>query len=153
MIIRTYSPEDLPQILSLFYDTVHTVCQNDYSRQQLDAWAPKEPDIALWRQTLSSHYTLVAEENGHILAFADLAEPDYLDRLYVHKDAQRRGIARSLVRLLEERASRLGARRISVHASLTAKGFFIHQNYQLVREQFPVKHGITMVNFLMVREL
>lgn len=96
MLIRTYLPEDLPQILTLFYETVHTVCINDYSSEQLDAWAPKELDISQWQYTLSNHYTLVAEENGKILGFADLQEPDYLDHLYVHKDAQHRGIARTL---------------------------------------------------------
>lgn len=153
MQIRPFSPQDLPEILALFYETVHTVCQNDYSPQQLDAWAPKLPDVVRWRHILSSHYTLIAEENGQILAFADLQKPDYLDHLYVHKNAQHRGIAQMLVQLLEEKTRSMGAHKISVHASKTAKGFFLHRGYQVVREQFPVCQGITLVNYLMVREL
>ncbi len=153
MLIRTYLPEDLPQILTLFYETVHTVCINDYSSEQLDAWAPKELDISQWQYTLSNHYTLVAEENGKILGFADLQEPDYLDHLYVHKDAQHRGIARTLVESLEKRARSVGAQQLSVHVSVTAKGFFLHQGYRVVHEQFPIRHGITLTNYLMIREL
>ena len=80
-----------------------------------------------WRHILSSHYTLIAEENGQILAFADLQEPDYLDHLYVHKYAQHRGIAQMLVHLLEEKARSMGAHKNSVHASKTAKGIFLHR--------------------------
>lgn len=152
MQIRPFSPQDLSEILVLFYETAHTVCRNDYSPRQLDAWAPKSPDIARWLHTLSSHYTLIAEENGQILAFADLQEPDYLDHLYVHKNAQHRGIAQELVQLLEEKAHSMGAQQISVHASQTAKGFFLQRGYQVVREQFPVRQGVTLVNYLMVRE-
>lgn len=33
MRLREYAPEDLKQILKLFYDTVHTVNAADYSRR------------------------------------------------------------------------------------------------------------------------
>ena len=39
MQIRRYTPEDLPQIAELFYNTVHTVNARDYTREQLDVWA------------------------------------------------------------------------------------------------------------------
>ena len=56
MRLREYAPEDLKQILKLFYDTVHTVNAADYSRAQLDAWAltfqpgknPLRQIIRLW---------------------------------------------------------------------------------------------------------
>ena len=36
--LRDYTPADLEAVLTLFYETVHTVNAGDYSSAQLDAW-------------------------------------------------------------------------------------------------------------------
>lgn len=141
MILRAYRGSDLPAILSLFRDTVHTVCARDYTRPQLDAWAPAEPDAAAWDVSLRAHRTLVAEENGSILGFADLAEDGYLDRLYVHRDWQGRGVASALCAALP------GARR--THASITARPFFERRGWRVVKEQRVERRGVLLTNFVM----
>ena len=141
MILRAYRGSDLPAILSLFRDTVHTVCARDYTRPQLDAWAPAVPDGAAWDASLLAHRTLVAEENGSILGFADLAEDGYLDRLYVHRDWQGRGVASALCAALP------GARR--THASITARPFFERRGWRVVREQRVERRGVALTNFVM----
>ena len=70
MVIRTYQPSDCKAILALFYDTVHTVNAADYTREQLDAWADGKEDSKQWNDSLTAHYSLVAEENGRIIALA-----------------------------------------------------------------------------------
>ena len=141
MILRAYRGSDLPAILSLFRDTVHTVCARDYTRSQLDAWAPAEPDAAAWDASLLAHRTLVAEEDGSILGFADMAEDGYLDRLYVHRDWQGRGVASALCAALP------GARR--THASITARPFFERRGWHVVREQRVERRGVALTNFVM----
>ena len=141
MILRAYRGSDLPAILSLFRDTVHTVCARDYTRSQLDAWAPAEPDAAAWDASLRAHRTLVAEEDGRILGFADLGSDGYLDRLYVHRDWQGRGVASALCAALS------GARR--THASITARPFFERRGWHVVREQRVERRGVALTNFVM----
>ena len=70
------------------------VCAGEYTREQRDAWAPppEQLDTGAWDRSLRAHVALVAEAEGRIAGFADLAPPDYLDRLYVGKDFQRRGV-------------------------------------------------------------
>ena len=82
MNIRMYKSEDCREIVELFYNTVHSINSRDYSLGQLDVWAPKEIDIALWDKSLSQHYSIVAEENGVIIGFGDLDATGYFDRLY-----------------------------------------------------------------------
>lgn len=36
MKLRPYTPEDLPRVLALFRNTVHTVCAKDYTPEQLE---------------------------------------------------------------------------------------------------------------------
>ena len=143
MILRAYRGSDLPAILSLFRDTVHTVCARDYTRSQLDAWAPADPDAAAWDASLLAHQTLVAEENGSIIGFADLAEDGYLDRLYVHRDWQGRGVGSALCAALP------GARR--THASITARPFFERRGWHVVKEQQVERRGVRLTNFVMER--
>ena len=45
MILRSYISADLDELLTLFYETVHTVNARDYTPQQLDAWADGAPDL------------------------------------------------------------------------------------------------------------
>lgn len=120
MKIRKYQSTDYPVLAKLFYDTVHTVNKKDYSQTQLHAWATSSIDTSFWDKSFLEHNTLVAEKDGIVVGFGDMDKDGYLDRLYVHKDYQKRGIATAICDKLEKQAK---ANRIIVHASITAKVF------------------------------
>lgn len=105
MILRPYRKEDCGQTARLFYETVHTVNARDYSPSQLAAWAPAPPRPEAWHASFCGHYALVAEENGAVVGFGDIDGTGYLDRLYVHKDYQGRGVAAALCTALEQHAA------------------------------------------------
>jgi len=149
MTIRKYRPEDCAELAALFYDTVHSVNLRDYTQEQVDAWATGEIDLAAWNASLSAHHTLVAEENGHILGFADMDGTGYLDRLFVHKEAQGRGIATALCDALEQAAG--GTFR--THASITARPFFEKRGYRVVQEREAERRGVRLKNFVMEKEV
>ncbi|MBM6721640.1 GNAT family N-acetyltransferase [Pseudoflavonifractor phocaeensis] len=141
MTLRPYRPEDCPALAELFYHTVHTVCVRDYTQSQLDAWADGRVELAAWNASFLEHTTLVAVEGETIVGFADLAADGYLDRLYVHRDWQRRGVASALCDALP------GAR--VTRASLTARPFFERRGWRVVREQQVERHGVLLTNFIM----
>lgn len=147
MRIRRYEPDDLSQIITLFYDTVHTVNVADYSKEQLDAWADGAPDLDRWSSSLLEHHSLVAVESDDlIVGFGDIDGTGYLDRLYVHKDRQGLGIATALCDRLE---GAVDAPLITTHASITARPFFEGRGYRVIREQQVERHGVWMTNFVM----
>ena len=78
MVIRKYNSADCPATAKLFYNTVHTVNVADYSKEQLDAWAPKNPDLDKWDRSLTQHYCLVAVENGILIGFGDIDETGHI---------------------------------------------------------------------------
>lgn len=145
MIVRKYRSEDCEELLRLFYGTVHAVNARDYTKEQLDAWATGKEDAVRWDASLRAHYALVAEESGKIVGFGDIDKTGYLDRLYVHKDFQGRGIASALCDRLEERAEG----KIVTHASVTAKPFFERRGYRAVREQRVERNGVFLTNYVM----
>ena len=144
MTLRPYRPSDLREILELFYCTVHTVNAGDYTPEQLDAWANGSPDEEAWACSLSAHTALVAEEDGRLVGFGDIDASGYLDRLYVHRDVQRRGVASALCDALEGAADV-----IVTDASVTARPFFEGRGYRVLREQQVVRHGVVLVNYRM----
>ena len=94
LCLRPYEEGDLQAVVSLFYDTIHSVNLEDYTPEQADAWAPKEPDSSRWRNLLTGEDTWVAVQDGRIVGFAN-RDGEYFDCLYVHKDYQRRGVAKA----------------------------------------------------------
>ena len=148
MYIREYEPADCSEIAALFYQTVHEVNKQDYTSEQLNAWATGKVDLAAWNQSFLEHYTLVAVENGRIAGFGDIDETGYLDRLYVHKEHQREGIAAALCSRLEAHVQG----NILTHASITARPFFQKRGYKVLREQQVERQNILLTNFVMVLE-
>ena len=146
MKLRSYRPSDCPELAELFYETVHTVNARDYTREQLDVWATGQVDLELWNRTLEEHHTVVAEEDGRIVGFGDMDGTGYLDRLYVHKDFQGRGIAAAICDALEGGVS---VGRLWVQASITARPFFERRGYRVVKEQQVERRGVLLTNFVM----
>lgn len=148
MIIRPYQPEDCKELARLFFNTVHTVNAKDYTKQQLNAWATGTVDLEAWNRSLTEHFTLVAMENGIITGFGDMDATGYLDRLYVHRDFQGRGIASALCDRLE--ASVSGS--VATHASITARPFFEKRGYRVIKEQQVERRGVLLTNFVMEKQ-
>jgi len=150
MIIRKYEMSDCKFLVDLFYNTVHTINAKDYTVRQLNAWATGNVDLEEWNKSLSEHFTLVAVENGIIVGFGDIDRTGYLDRLYVHKDYQGQGIASAICDKLEKAFQ---VNKINTYASITAKLFFIHRGYIVIKEQQVIRAGISLTNYVMEKQL
>ena len=149
MIIRSYRPADCQSLARLFYDTVHSVCDGDNTPEQLSVWADGNIDLSKWNASFLEHRTLVAVVDGKIAGFGDMDERGYLDRLYVGKDFQRRGVASALCAALEGGSF---APTFTTHASITAKPFFQKRGYRVLKEQQVERKGVLLTNFVMEKE-
>lgn len=154
--IEQFNPVDTEELLELFYATVHSVNAADYSMEQLAAWAPEElrsEKLEAWRDSLSRNAAYVAKDGGKIVGFCDLAAGSYLDRLYIHKDYQRQGIASKLMERAEQEAGRQGQKQICTESSITAKPFFENRGYKVIHKQVVERRGIKLENYLMIKSL
>jgi len=102
MKIRKYRSTDCAEIAELFYNTVHTINAKDYTSIQLDAWATGNLDLSTWDKSFLEKNTLVAEVDYIIVGFGDMDDNGYLDRLYVHKDYQGKGVATAIENQIEK---------------------------------------------------
>lgn len=148
MILRRYRSSDCKALTELFYNTVHTVNANDYTKEQLNVWATKQIDLKEWDRSLQSHFSIVAVDSGIIVGFGDIDKTGYLDRLFVHSDFQGEGIGTAICDQLEAKVQG----NITTYASITAVPFFEKRGYKVVKEQRVERQGIILTNFVMIKE-
>lgn len=148
MLIRAYQSSDCTEMAELFYSTVHIVNAKDYTDEQLNVWATGQVDMEKWNQSFLKNFTIVAVEGKIIVGFGDIDGTGYLDRLYVHKDYQGKGIATAICSELEGKVQQT----IVTHASITARPFFEKRGYKVLREQQIERQGIFLTNYIMEKE-
>lgn len=148
MLIRRYEPSDCKDLVELFYNTVHSINAKDYTEEQLNVWATGAVDLEKWNKSLLDNFTVIAIENNIIVGFGDIDKSGYLDRLYVHKDYQNKGIATAICDVLEKA---FDVDKISTQASITAKYFFEKRGYKVVKEQKVERKGVLLTNYVMER--
>lgn len=149
MIVRDYTTSDCEVLAGLFYDTVHTVNARDYTNRQLKVWATGTVDLEAWNRSFLEHVTVVAVEGGRIVGFGDMDQDGYLDRLYVHREEQGKGVATAICDRLEQMVC---SESFVTHASITAKPFFEKRGYQTVREQTVIRQGTGLTNYVMIKQ-
>ncbi|MNP37954.1 putative N-acetyltransferase YafP [compost metagenome] len=123
---------------------------------QLDAWAPNEEKHLrqkAWNGSLSSNFTLVAEQDEFIVGFTDMTPQGHIERLFVHKNFQGQGVASALVVALETEARKLHLTEMSTEASITAKPFFKHMGLKVKESQNVERKGVLLTNFKMWKDL
>ena len=153
MTVRAYTPEDCQAMAQLFYETIHSINAADYTKAQLDAWATGNVDYERWRREFLAHDTQVAVDNHIIIGFGNMDATGYLDKLFVHRQYQRKGIASAICDILEHNATLRGVALLTTHASITARPFFERRGYYVVKAQQVTRRGQQLCNFIMQKNL
>ncbi len=151
--IRNYCAGDAPEIVRLFFETVRSVNRAHYSEEQVEAWVPDVPDPEEWHSRMNARQTLVAEEGGEVVGFAELERDGHLDMLYLREDAVGRGVGQRLYEAVEREARGQGSGRIFTEASITARPFFERRGFRVVRGQTVSRRGVELTNFAMEKDL
>jgi len=147
--IRLFQKQDAEQIANLFHQTVREVNINDYSINQVKAWAPDDIYFRDWVSVCSEKCTYVADDNGTIAAFGELESDGHIDCFYCHKDYQRMGVGKKIYHAIEAKAYELGIHRLYTEASITAKPFFLRMGFSIMKKQQVERRGESFINYAM----
>jgi len=153
MLIRPYRRRDIPEISRLYYDTIHRINCTDYSREQIEAWAPAVPSDEFWRERFNRYFVYVAEQDAEIVGFAELDSTGHIDCFFVHHGCQRRGVGTSLMARIERTAGNRRVRRLFAEVSITAKPFFLGRGFCVVRNKVAVRAGVALDQYDMEKWL
>jgi GNAT superfamily N-acetyltransferase len=152
MEIRKACMEEAEQSCAVVRRSITELCHADH---QGDV-----PTISLWlanktaenvRRWIAQTYVFVAVEEGRILGVGAMKQAGEITLTYVSPDARFRGISKALLRRLEQQASELGVRTITLQSSLTALRLYGSAGYR--RNGPPTKgFGITFA-YPMIKNL
>ena len=153
MIIRLATKADLTAIRQLFYDTITTVALGDYTAEEVAVWASGAHDIGRWEKKVEEQEFYVAFIDDVLVGFTSLLQQDYIDHMYVSHKYQGKGIASKLVQFIENKAKSYGVTLLKSDVSITARPFFEHKGYKVVkRNEIPHK-GQVLINFDVIKAL
>jgi N-acetylglutamate synthase-like GNAT family acetyltransferase len=153
MLIRKFDSSDTEEIMQLFYDTVHRINIQDYSPEQVEAWAPKDMDAAQWSEQLQRRMTYVAEEQGKVIGFAELEKTGHINCFYCHAEYQRMGVGTQLLNQIQSKAKNLGIQKLFTEASITAKQFFERQGFRVITAQEVERRAMKFINYVMEKDI
>lgn len=153
MLVRTHRNGDIPNISRLYYDTIHRVNSQDYTREQIDAWAPDVPADSFWRERFRKYRVYVAEEDGCIVGFTELDSTGHIDCFFVHHEWQRCGVGSRMMERIVASAGKDKIPRLFAEVSITALPFFLDKDFVVVRENKSVRGSVMLEQFVMERWL
>ncbi|MEX1189350.1 MAG: GNAT family N-acetyltransferase [Bacteroidia bacterium] len=153
MKIRLGSIDDLLELQQLFVETIEIVCKADYTNQQIKAWTSGIENKQRWQDILTKHIVFVAIESEIISGFCSLDKGNHIDLFYVHKDFQRRGVAKTLYTSIVNEAKRQRQIELTSDVSKTAKPFYEKMGFKVVRKQIVMVKGVEFINYKMNKKL
>ena len=147
--VRRYQDGDVKHIASIYYNTIHTVNAKDYTKEQLNAWAPYHDNYAAWQEKCSKLNPFAAVIDDRIVGFAEFEPNGHIDCFYVHHKFQGAGVGTALMRKIEMEAREKLLPRIYAEVSITARPFFESKVFQMIKQQTVQVRGMELTNFVM----
>jgi putative acetyltransferase len=153
LLIRAFRIGDEPDLHQVFLSAIHGIAIKNYTSEQVNAWAPKSVDPALWADRMRGIAPFVVEHDGKPIAYADVQQNGYIDHFFVSAPFARQGIGSMLMRRLHEEAATKGVQVLTSYVSLTAQPFFERWGFSIVEEREPVVRGVVVPNAYMEKKL
>ncbi len=153
MNIRRFQLGEELALFEVYYSAIHLIAKNDYSEEQLNAWAPLDLDRQLWMNRITGINPFVAEIDGQPVGYADIQHNGYIDHFFVSGHYPRQGIGKALMECIHNEANYLSLTELTSNVSLTAQPFFERFGFVVVEQRKPLIRGVEMRNALMRKSL
>ena len=147
--LRRILPGEEASVRQLFYDTIHQINCRDYTKQQIEAWAPFTYDKNNWHKRIHSNDTYVVIKDGQIVGYSELKSDGYIDHFFCHYQFQGQGIGDLLMKNIHNLVAARKINRLYTHASITARPFFERYGFILEKSQQVLIRGQLLTNFVL----
>ena len=77
--VRRFREGDEAALFEIFHSAVHRIAVVDYTRRQIEAWAPRTLDALAWRDAMRTLAPFVALRGEQPVGYADLQGNGYID--------------------------------------------------------------------------
>ncbi len=154
VVIRRAKEIDCKAILRVHVRAIREIAKSHYTLEEVEAWArPRKPEH--YTESVRDKEFYVAEENGVVIGFGTLNQVQgEIEAVYVSPEVARRGVGKTILQKLEERAQDLNIKLLKLDASLNAVPFYKSEGYKPQKEtKHRLTSGVEIGCVLMVKEL
>ena len=151
MLVRKFHSSDAYSLWQLQFQTIREVCLKDYSQLQVAAWAPDVYQPQTWLARMISHDPFIVEIDNNIAGYADIQADGYIDHFYCSKHYIGKGVGGCLMRHILSQAKANKVSRLYAQVSITAKPFFQHFGFKVIKIQTVNVRGVDLQNYVMER--
>ncbi|MGN1097500.1 MAG: GNAT family N-acetyltransferase [Clostridia bacterium] len=149
MRIRMMYPTEGKKLAELLFKSVHTLCINDYTPRELEAWAPEKMDMVKFNSSLLRSANWVMSDGDKIVGFINIERDGYVNRLFTHPEYTRRGIATALLETAIAWAKKKGLKRVFLAASKTGYSFYKKRGFRVIGVERVERRGVVFENRIM----
>ncbi len=155
MSIRAFQPSDAQQIADLFQRSVLELGRKFYTQEQVAAWAARGPTAksVISRNALGRLTFVYTNPSGDIVAYAELESDGHIDQVYALPEIAGTGVVSDLYDHVENKAQKLGIKKLYTEASESARRFFLKKSFvECERRDFEIE-GVAIHNYTMEKML
>jgi len=153
MTLRLYTPLDALALAAVYRDAVNGLGPSAYDDAQVAVWASFAEDARAFGEALARGLTVVSEEGGRAVAFAQLEPFDHVRFLYCAPARARRGHATALYAWLELAARQHGEAALTTDASRVSRPFFEAMGFEVLGSEIVERAGVELERFRMRKDL
>ncbi len=148
-----YKENYFADLTRLFYEVVHSVNAKDYTKEQLDTWAPEKIDAEKWKNRIQNNFIVMAKDENKVIGFGELSPDGCIDMLYVQKEYLSQKVGQTLLEHLIKKAKAIDLDEVVTEASITAKPFFEKQGFEAVKKQIKTLNNVEFINYKMRKKI
>jgi putative acetyltransferase len=149
----TYYCGEHKALADLFTRSVHELARQEYSTEQLYAWAPEPVDYLYWKYRCELKRPFLYKVGKSVAGFIELDPDGHIDCHYVHPDFTRQGIGSALLLHVIDIAQHLSLPRLYVEASHLIKPLYLKQGFICLRTNQVIRNGVQLENWIMEKIL
>ncbi|OKH28051.1 GNAT family N-acetyltransferase [Chroogloeocystis siderophila] len=151
--VRKARQEDAEAICHVHCVSVRTLCANNYTPEQIEAWiGSSEPENFRKALLERGEIVFVAEIAGAIAGFSSLFKNE-IYAVYVHPDYTRRGVGTRLLNAVEKEAIFQHITKLKLIASTTSEPFYQAHGYQVLERSFHALSSGTQIPCVYMEKL
>ncbi|ACR12697.1 acetyltransferase, GNAT family [Teredinibacter turnerae T7901] len=144
VVLRDFVAGEEESLFEVFYSSIHMICSQHYTAEQISAWAPIDLDRALWWRKISAIQPFVVLKENKIVGYSDVQKSGLIDHFFVHGEYQGQGIGNLLMFEALRRGASVGA--LHSEVSHTAQPFFQKYGFKPVKKQTVIIRGVALNN-------
>ena len=152
--IRDYQPEDVQALANIYYNTIHRINIQHYTKEQVDVWAPLSSlETEGWAKKFPRTKPIIATVGNDIVEFAEFEPNGHIDCFFCHHEWVGKGVGSALMKEILRRAKNNHIHHIFFEVSITARQFFEKHGFKVVARHTTVRNDIERTGFKMERTI